>query len=124
MDEPGNGSWLQMPGQTKASPAAGGFYLLVTTEKAIPGSTSFAPRGPRSGPCAHDPNGPSDGVSFRHLLDELRRELARQWPRDTGMSIVAIAETLGYADAAASTRAFWRWFGTTPTDWRAAQRQG
>ena len=62
------------------------------------------------------------GVTFRQLLDEVRRQRARQLLRDTDLPVLAIAETLGYTDAPAFTRAFRRWAGTTPTAWRAARR--
>jgi AraC-like DNA-binding protein len=62
------------------------------------------------------------GVTLRQLIEDVRRQLARQLLRDTDLSVLAIAETLGYADASAFTRAFRRWFGTTPSGWRAARR--
>jgi AraC-like DNA-binding protein len=63
------------------------------------------------------------GVTFRQLFDEVRRQLARQLLRDTDLPVLTVAETLGYADAPAFTRAFRRWSGTTPSAWRAARRQ-
>lgn len=63
------------------------------------------------------------GVTFRQVLDEVRRQRARQLLRDTDLPVLAIAGTLGYADAPAFTRAFRRWSGTTPTAWRAARRR-
>ncbi len=63
-----------------------------------------------------------NGVTFRQLLDEVRRQRARQLLRDTDLPVLAIAETLGYADAPAFTRAFRRWSGTTPTAWRTDRR--
>ncbi|MCU0972280.1 MAG: AraC family transcriptional regulator, partial [Gammaproteobacteria bacterium] len=35
-----------------------------------------------------------------------------------------VASTLGYADVSAFSRAFRRWFGTTPARWRADNRPG
>ncbi|MFZ0790731.1 MAG: AraC family transcriptional regulator [Chromatiaceae bacterium] len=63
------------------------------------------------------------GVTLRQLIEDVRRQLARQLLRDTDLSVMAIAETLGYADASAFTRAFRRWSGTTPSGWRAARRR-
>jgi AraC-like DNA-binding protein len=37
---------------------------------------------------------------------------------DTRMEVNQIAETLDYADASAFTRAFRRWSGITPSQWR------
>jgi len=58
------------------------------------------------------------GTSFQELLDEGRFEIARQLLEDTRMEVSQIAMTLDYADASAFTRAFRRWSGTTPAQWR------
>ena len=62
------------------------------------------------------------GTSFQELLDEGRFEIARQMLEDTGMEVHEIAETLDYADASAFTRAFRRWSGITPSQWRKDQK--
>ena len=58
------------------------------------------------------------GTSFQELLDEGRFEIARQLLEDTRMELHRIAESLEYADASAFTRAFRRWSGITPGQWR------
>ncbi|EIC23866.1 AraC family transcriptional regulator [Thiorhodovibrio frisius] len=58
------------------------------------------------------------GTSFQELLDEGRFEIARQMLENTRMAVHQIAETLDYADASAFTRAFRRWSGITPGQWR------
>jgi len=58
------------------------------------------------------------GTSFQELLDEGRFEIARQLLEDTRLEVSQIAVTLDYADASAFTRAFRRWSGTTPAQWR------
>ncbi len=58
------------------------------------------------------------GTSFQALLDEGRFEIARQMLEDSRMEVSQIAMTLDYADASAFTRAFRRWSGTTPAQWR------
>ena len=63
------------------------------------------------------------GTSFRELLDEGRFEIARQMLRDTPMEVGQIAAALDYADASAFTRAFRRWSGTTPGQWREIQKR-
>jgi AraC-like DNA-binding protein len=60
------------------------------------------------------------GTSFQELLDETRFEIARQMLEDSAMEAGQIAELLGYAAPGVFTRAFRRWSGTTPTEWRAA----
>lgn len=61
------------------------------------------------------------GTSFRELLDDMRFEIARQMLKDTAMEVGQIAAALDYADASAFTRAFRRWSGTTPGQWRTDQ---
>jgi AraC-like DNA-binding protein len=58
-------------------------------------------------------------TSFQELVDEIRFEIARQLLEDSRMEVSQIAITLDYADASAFTRAFRRWSGTTPAQWRA-----
>jgi len=58
------------------------------------------------------------GTSFQALLDEGRFEIARQLLEDSRMEANQIAMMLDYADASAFTRAFRRWSGTTPAQWR------
>jgi AraC-like DNA-binding protein len=64
------------------------------------------------------------GTSFQELLDEGRFEIARQMLLDTQMDAKQIAEILNYADASAFTRAFRRWTGSTPDQWRQNQKAG
>jgi AraC-like DNA-binding protein len=61
----------------------------------------------------------SAGTSFHELVDEVRFELSRQFLKDSSLSISEIGDTLGYSRASAFTRAFRRWSGTTPRNWRA-----
>jgi AraC-like DNA-binding protein len=57
-------------------------------------------------------------TSFQALLDEGRFEIARQMLEDSRTEVNQIAMALDYADASAFTRAFRRWSGTTPAQWR------
>jgi len=61
------------------------------------------------------------GTSYQALLDESRFEIARQMLENTALEVGQIARALDYADASAFTRAFRRWSGTTPGQWRAAR---
>lgn len=63
-----------------------------------------------------------DGVAFKALSDDVRHEVARQLLADTGMPVIAISQSLHYTDPSAFTRAFRRWSGITPTQWREAAR--
>jgi len=63
------------------------------------------------------------GTSFRELVDESRFEIARRMLLDTDADVSHVADVLGYADSSAFTRAFRRWSGTTPTQWRVLQNR-
>ncbi|WP_295385308.1 AraC family transcriptional regulator [uncultured Thiodictyon sp.] len=63
------------------------------------------------------------GTSFKSLIEETRYEIARQLLRDTRLPLLEVALTLGYSDVTAFTRAFRRWSGTCPSDWRVKHRQ-
>ena len=58
------------------------------------------------------------GTRFRELVEEERFAIARQMLEDSSMAVCQITDLLAYADASAFTRAFRRWSGTTPTQWR------
>jgi AraC-like DNA-binding protein len=58
------------------------------------------------------------GVGFQTLVDETRFEIARQMLESSAIDVSAIAALLDYANASAFTRAFRRWSGTTPAQWR------
>jgi AraC-like DNA-binding protein len=59
------------------------------------------------------------GTSYQQLLDELRRDRALSLLDDETQSIARVAELLGYADPSNFNRAFRRWMGAAPSDWRA-----
>ena len=65
-----------------------------------------------------------EGTSVRRLSDEVARDAACQLLASTAKSAGEIGLLLGYSDASAFTRAFRRWCGTAPTQWRetAARR--
>jgi AraC-like DNA-binding protein len=63
------------------------------------------------------------GTSFRELVDESRFEIARQMLADTYADVSHVAYVLNYADSSAFRRAFRRWSGTTPTQWRVRQNR-
>lgn len=64
------------------------------------------------------------GLSYQRMLDEVRYRNARRMLKDLNVSVAQIAEFLGYKDAASFTRAFRRWSGKTPIDWRSALARG
>jgi AraC-like DNA-binding protein len=64
------------------------------------------------------------GTSVHELVEEIRFEVARQLVELTRMPLVEISAALGYADPSAFTRAFRRWSGITPSEWRASRSRG
>ena len=60
-----------------------------------------------------------EGTTYRQLLEQLLSELAVRHLCESSLSIDSIAATLGYYDAAAFRKAFVRWFGMTPSEYRS-----
>lgn len=58
------------------------------------------------------------GLCYSVLLDEARFERARCLFENPGERLCDIAAALGYADAGSFTRAFERWAGMSPRDYR------
>lgn len=61
----------------------------------------------------------AENISFQNLVDEVRLQRARELLANTSMNLGQIADTLGYADAANFTRAFKRWMGQSPSQFRS-----
>jgi len=59
-----------------------------------------------------------EGTSFRRELDAIRYEMARHFLVESAMPITRIARALNYADVSTFSRAFKRWAGMTPAQWR------
>jgi AraC-like DNA-binding protein len=58
------------------------------------------------------------GTNFNRLREAALYETAQRMLGDATASVLSIAWSLGYADASAFSRAFRRWSGMTPTEWR------
>lgn len=65
----------------------------------------------------------SAGTTFRQMRNDACRELACQLLENTRTSVTDVATILGYADPAGFTRAFHRWTGSTPIQWRKRHRR-
>lgn len=61
-----------------------------------------------------------ENASFQAMVDQVRLERARELLTGSAMNLSQIAERLGYADAANFTRAFKRWTGLNPSQYRMA----
>jgi AraC-like DNA-binding protein len=59
-----------------------------------------------------------EDTSFRDLLEETRQQLARQYLRDGRRSIGEITYLLGFTEPSNFTRAFKRWTGKSPAQYR------
>jgi AraC-like DNA-binding protein len=61
-----------------------------------------------------------EATSFRQLVDEVRKELALEHLGRPGASAADVAFLLGFSEPSAFTRAFRRWTGSSPTQFRSA----
>lgn len=64
-----------------------------------------------------------DGNTFKGLLDGHCKMLAQRMLSQHTLPVSAVARRLGYAETACLTRAFQRWFGMTPRQYRSRQRK-
>ena len=62
------------------------------------------------------------GYSYQSLVDESRRQLAKNLLKQTGFSLVEVAFLTGFSEQSAFTRAFKRWAGQTPRSFRIASQ--
>ena len=62
----------------------------------------------------------SAGTTFNTLLNEIRQDLAQKYLRDQDTSMTEIAFLLGFSESSAFSRAFKRWIGVSPTQYRQA----
>jgi AraC-like DNA-binding protein len=62
------------------------------------------------------------GVNFQQILDETRFEFAQQLLTNTHLSISDIGFILRYSDPGIFTRAFFRWAGVPPSEWRSTHK--
>lgn len=60
----------------------------------------------------------AEGVSLRELENEVRCELSCQLLRNTSLSVLSIANILGYSDGQVFARAFRLWMKMSPSTWR------
>lgn len=59
-----------------------------------------------------------EGTSFKELLNQTRQELAEQYIENSRLSINEITYLLGFSDPANFSRAFKRWHGVSPSQYR------
>jgi AraC-like DNA-binding protein len=59
-----------------------------------------------------------EGVTYQDVLDGVRRDLAEALLRDGGIKLTELAFLLGFSEVSAFYRAFRRWTGSTPGEYR------
>ena len=60
-----------------------------------------------------------EGTSFQQLRDQTRRRLAEEYIRQNELSLSQIAYLLGFSDQSNFSRAFKRWTGMSPREYRS-----
>jgi len=58
------------------------------------------------------------GISYQRLLDRTRQQLAEQYMRQQNLTVSEVAYLLGFSDGSNFSRAFHRWTGVSPTEFR------
>jgi AraC-like DNA-binding protein len=58
------------------------------------------------------------GTAYHILLDEMRRELSIYYLREQKIAVSEVAFLLGFSEASAFHRAFRRWMGVSPGEFR------
>ena len=58
-------------------------------------------------------------ATYQSLVDDTRRDLALRYIQDPAKSATDITFLLGYSQQSAFTRAFRRWTGSSPTEYRS-----
>lgn len=62
-----------------------------------------------------------ENATFEQVLDELRRRMALDYIAAKKVSVNETAYLVGFSDPASFSRAFKRWTGKSPREWRGAQ---
>jgi AraC-like DNA-binding protein len=62
-----------------------------------------------------------EGRSHQDLLDEMRSELSKRYLQEPKLAICEVAYLLGFSEPSAFHRAFRRWTGITPKEFRRGQ---
>ncbi len=64
-----------------------------------------------------------EGTAFNEILEGVRFEIGQQLVAETLLPLSIIADALGYSEGSAFTRAFRRWSGHAPRDWRVLRHR-
>ncbi|MCP4004352.1 MAG: AraC family transcriptional regulator [bacterium] len=61
----------------------------------------------------------ADGVTYQELFDQVRRDLALDYLKNSFLTVEQIAQLVGYGEAANFRKAFRRWTGKAPGEFRS-----
>ena len=64
-----------------------------------------------------------EGTSFMDLLQDTRLQLARKYLKHPGRSVVETASLLGFSEPSTFSRAFKRWTGSAPNEYKESVGQ-
>ena len=59
-----------------------------------------------------------EGVTYEQLIDDIRKDLAEDLLKTTNLTVEEVAIQLGYSEVSAFSRAFKRWKGISPRNFR------
>lgn len=65
----------------------------------------------------------ADGTTFEQVMDTMRQEIAVQMLEQSDMKLALLADMLGYNELSSFNRAFRRWTGSSPSEWRTLGRR-
>ena len=63
------------------------------------------------------------GLSFNHLVDETRQQLVVHYLRDPALELAEIAFLVGFSEPGSLARAFRRWTGQSPGEYRRSLKE-
>ena len=58
------------------------------------------------------------GMNYSKIVEDIRKDVATERLKNSNITIMQLSDYLGYNDNTAFTRAFKKWFGETPVQWR------
>ena len=62
-----------------------------------------------------------EGLSYQLIVDGMRQAVATELLENTHLGIKQVAERVGFADATSFRKAFRKWTGRAPSDFRSAR---
>jgi AraC-like DNA-binding protein len=60
----------------------------------------------------------TEGSTFARLVDDVRRERSEAFLRSGDVAVAEVSWLVGFSEQSAFTRAFRRWTGRSPTEYR------